>query len=232
MTSAAGLCYAGLKLRTRGRSTCREEGIHLIYGLRRPIGRLDRGLSALGGALILALGLGVLPGCEREEPQVSAVSQTTRSPDQRIQDFVLTETEGGRKMWVLQAERAKIFDSSNEINLDTLVVDFFGSSQEHSSRLTSNHGVINRTTRNMEAFGDVLIVTDDGLRLETEEVEWLNKRSQIVSEAPVRFTRGRNVLTGVGFVSSPSLEDMEILSEIQADVHDPEGSGKEEGSEI
>jgi len=157
--------------------------------------------------------------------------EAVRLPDQQILDFVLTETKAGKKEWVLQAERAKVFDPSNQIHLDTLVVDFYDERGQHTSRLTSLGGVINRTTHNMEAFGEVLIVTDEGLELESDEVRWVNKLSQIVSDAPVTFTRRGNVLRGVGFVSDASLENIEIRREVRADVRDTETLGREEDAE-
>jgi LPS export ABC transporter protein LptC len=190
------------------------------------LGRNDR-----GSWRVLALSLLALGGCQSEEPPISRTVETERMPNQVILDFVLTETEGGRKLWTLHAERAKIFDSSNEINLDSLIVDFFDDDQAHTSTLTSHHGVINRTTHNMEAFGEVVIVTDAGLHLESDDVRWLNSRNEIVSDSPVRFTRGRNVLTGVGFVSDPSLENIEIRQEVRAEVRDPDDLEKEKHPE-
>ncbi len=186
------------------------------------------GRSGGWGFVALILGFLVLVGCEPEKSPVPSNADVKRVPDQLILDFVLTETQEGRKLWVLQAERAKIFDSSNEIDLDTLVVDFFDELEVHTSTLTSHHGIINRTSHNMQAFGEVVIVTDEGLRLESEEARWLNRPGQIVSDAPVQFTRGRNVLTGVGFVSDPSLDNIEIKREIRAEVRDPDAFGEEE----
>jgi len=179
-------------------------------------------------SLAAIVGLSALLGCQTEEPPVPSSSSPERMPNQLISDFVLTETEEGRKLWVLQAERAKIFDSSNEIDLDTLIIDFFDELEAHTSTLTADRGIINRTTRNMEAFGDVVILSDDDLRLESEEVRWLNRSGQIISDAPVRFTRGANVLTGVGFVSDPSLENIEIREQIRVEVRDTDAFGEEE----
>ncbi len=189
-------------------------------------GRINRGAWR-----VLVLSLLAIAGCQSEEPPIPRAVETERMPNQVILDFVLTETEGGRKLWTLHAERAKIFDSSNEVNLDSLLVDFFDDEQAHTSTLTSHHGRINRTTHNMQAFGEVVIVTDAGLRLECDDVQWLNSRNEIVSDSPVRFTRGKNVLTGVGFVSDPSLENLEIRQEVRAEVRDPDDLDKEEHAE-
>ena len=198
--------------------------------MRMLAGRMSATAGSPGRWAFSALLLGVvmLVGCESEKSPVPSSADMTRTPDQLILDFALTETQEGRKLWILRAERAKIFDSSNEIDLDTLVVDFFDELEAHTSTLTSHHGVINRTSHNMQAFGEVVIVTDEGLRLESDEALWLNRPGQIVSDAPVRFTRGRNVLTGVGFASDPSLDNIEIKQEIRVEVRDPDAFGEEE----
>ena len=208
----------------------RERPIRRERGARFIAARPLWGGVAVAVCLLLAAGCGDGSETQRSHPGVQAV----RHPDQRILGFVLTETEEGRKLWVLEAEEARVFDSSNEIDLDTLVVDFFDEDGAHVSQLTSKHGVIQRTTRDMRAFDDVEIVTDEGLRLESDEVRWASRSGKIVSDTRVRFTRGRNVLTGVGFESDPSLENIEIFEDVQADVLDPEdlrtGDGGKEGA--
>jgi LPS export ABC transporter protein LptC len=198
--------------------------MNLIQRVVRPIGTLrshSRAAGFVGAVLVLA----ALSGCgdSRESRQASTTVDPGRQPDQRISDFALTETEGGRKLWVLRAEQAKVFDSSNEVNLDTLVVDFYDEEQAHVSTLTSDHGVIERATRDMQAFGQVRIRTDEGLRLEADEVRWVQKEGRILSDSRVRFTRGENVLTGVGFESDPSLKDIEIRRAVEAEVRDTDG---------
>ncbi|HPF71139.1 MAG TPA: hypothetical protein PLQ13_10755, partial [Candidatus Krumholzibacteria bacterium] len=68
--------------------------------------------------------------------------------------------------------------------------------------------------------GNVVVVTDDGRRLETEELFYGNTTRLITNEVFNRFTRGGDVLTGIGLEATPDLEYIEIKADLQADVGD------------
>ncbi|UCF78609.1 MAG: LPS export ABC transporter periplasmic protein LptC [Candidatus Eiseniibacteriota bacterium] len=173
-------------------------------------------------AMLCSLVLLVAPGCQRDSGS-RLESTAAETPDQEVGDFSLTESVEGTKKWTLWADWAAIFNEKSKVHAKIVRIDFFREDGTRFSELKADSGVLSQDTNDMEALGSVVVVTEDGIRLETESLRWLNVAQQIVSEDFVKITKGRDVLTGVGLVSDPSLNEFEIKSHVQAFVIDEEG---------
>ncbi|KPJ59139.1 MAG: hypothetical protein AMJ46_12295 [Latescibacteria bacterium DG_63] len=161
-------------------------------------------------------------GCETDSTsRLKATGKET--PDQEVGDFSLTESVEGAKKWTLRAQWAAIFNESAKVHARIVRIDFFGEDGTRFSELKADSGVLSQDTNDMEALGRVVVTTEDGITLETESLRWLNATQKIVSEDFVKITQGRDVLTGVGLVSDPSLNEFEIKSHVEAFVIDEEG---------
>jgi hypothetical protein len=65
-------------------------------------------------------------------------------------------------------------------------------------------------TNNLIAYGEVQVVSDSGVVLETQELRWDNEKQKIISEVAVRFSTQTDTLLGDSFISDPDLTDYEI----------------------
>jgi LPS export ABC transporter protein LptC len=149
-------------------------------------------------------------------------------PTQVIDDFTLTETDGEYISWRLKADRADIYDYSNEAKVFVVHVDFYEEG-EYSSTLTSREGTIDLLRHNMEARGDVVLVSrKDGAVLKTEELNWDSEEGRIYSDAYCTLERGRSVIRGQGFKATPGLESFST-HELDADILDKEMRGLDAG---
>jgi LPS export ABC transporter protein LptC len=152
-------------------------------------------------------------------------------PTQVIDDFTLTETDGENISWRLKADRADIYDYSNEAKIFVVHVDFYEEG-EYSSTLTSREGTIDLLRHNMEARGDVVLVSrKDGAVLKTEELDWDSDEGRIYSDAYCTLERGRSVIRGQGFKATPGLESFST-HELDADILDKEMHGLDAGRRI
>jgi LPS export ABC transporter protein LptC len=149
-------------------------------------------------------------------------------PTQVIDDFTLTETDGEYISWRLKADRADIYDYTNEAKVFVVYVDFYEEG-EYSSTLTSREGTIDLLRHNMEARGDVVLVSrKDGAVLKTEELNWDSDEGRIYSDAYCTLERGRSVIRGQGFKATPGLESFST-HELDADILDKEMRGLDTG---
>ena len=96
------------------------------------------------------------------------------------------------------------------------------------STLTADEGVLARRTNDMEVLGNVVVYAADGTVLTTEKLTWNERTGKIQSDRPVRATRGKDVMTGVGVEADPDLRNIRILSDFKAYVRTPEGELVEE----
>jgi LPS export ABC transporter protein LptC len=69
---------------------------------------------------------------------------------------------------------------------------------------------LNTETKDMKARSNVVVVSEDGGRLETESLDWSQDTRLISTDDPVRVTQEGKVIHGIGLVSDPSLTDVTI----------------------
>lgn len=167
-------------------------------------------------SLLLLVWFGM--GCEKSG-ETPGLSQEGDIPDQQFYDYRLIESAGGVKRWVLESERMEKYADQEEVELFDLRMQFFKEG-EYFSTLTSQRGRANLTTKNLFTWGTVIVVTEDGRRLETEELHYDNERGLIHNDVFDRFTRDGDVMTGIGLEATPDLEYFELKQAVQAEVGD------------
>jgi LPS export ABC transporter protein LptC len=175
--------------------------------------------TAIVAAFALVIGLS---GCG-ERRAIGPAGSSSMVPDQEVKDFVLTETDQGTPQWTLYAQYAGTYSSRNAIVARGIRVDFFDEKGVKNSTLTSREGEINQLTRNMTASGNVVLQNQDGTRMSTEHLQFLNQAQKIVTDDFVRVERSGDVLTGVGFNSDPQLKHFEFRSRVNATVRTKSG---------
>jgi LPS export ABC transporter protein LptC len=152
-------------------------------------------------------------------PTDSSATNPGRIPEQQFFDYRLIESEAGIRQWVLQSEKMLKYSGEKEVHLVTLHMDFFKEGV-HFSVLTADSGRANLTTKDVHTWGNVVVVTDDGRVLETEELFFNNQTQLIHNDVFNRFTEGEDVLTGIGLEATPDLEYIEIKQNVEAEVED------------
>ena len=111
------------------------------------------------------------------------------------------------------------FADQEEVELVTVKMKFFRDG-EFFSTLTADSGRANLSTKNLFAWGNVDVVTTDGRRLQTDELHYDDKTELITNDVFCRFTRGEDVMTGVGLEASPDLEYFVLKDQVKAEVGD------------
>ncbi len=173
--------------------------------------------------LRLAAGLALLLlfGCGGDE-EVGYGKSGTRA-DQEVDGFTLTQTHDGERVWSISAKHALIYEDADRVEMMTLRVDFFDASGDVRSTLTADEGILARRTNDMEVLGNVVVYAADGTILTTERLTWDERRGKVESDRPVRVTKGRDVMTGVGVEADPDLKNIRVKSDFKAFVRTPEG---------
>lgn len=172
----------------------------------------------LVGAVLLLVG----PGCGDTQdplPVSASAGPTERIPEQQFFDYRLIESEAGVRQWVLESDKMLKYAKEQEVLLVTLTMDFFKEG-EHFSVLTADSGRANLHTKDIHTWGNVVVVTDDDRRLETEDLFFNNETELIHNDVFNRFTRDGDVLTGIGLEATPDLEYIEIKQQVEAEVDD------------
>jgi LPS export ABC transporter protein LptC len=166
-----------------------------------------------------------LAGCG-EEPDAGPLAGEDSAPvpelpEQQFFNYRLVETNAGVPQWILQSDVMNKYSGQRDAELVSVHIDFYKEGV-HFSTLTSDSGRANLQTKDIFAWGDVVVVNNDGRKLETEELYFDNKTQLIFNDVFDRFTRGDDVVEGIGLEAPPDLEYIEIKQRVEADVLDSE----------
>lgn len=156
-------------------------------------------LFLLGGVVIGA-GCGKTGGKAEQAPQV---------PEQAIERFTVTETEGGKPHWVLDASSARILEKEKRALLQSPHIKFFEKGK-FVSTLTAERGRINTENYDLWGEGKCVLDTVKGEHLETSNLYYKSDTKKIMTNDDVTLTRPNEIVHGKGMEATPDLESITI----------------------
>ena len=166
-------------------------------------------LSSPISFLTLFLMVSILSACGKQDDQdnmTDSEPEPALMPEQESWNSEIILTSGGRKIALIQAGHMAKFKNKNIILMDEGVeIDFYDEEENHTSHLKADRGEVNERTRDLKAIGNVVVISDSGETLYTEELFWKNKMRKIISEVDVMMTTETDTLYGIGFESDVGL---------------------------
>jgi LPS export ABC transporter protein LptC len=124
--------------------------------------------------------------------RVESVGTNPSKADLSIKEVQLEEDSGGVR-WQLRADQALVFESEGRTSLRR--VDLKVYERHRSWTIVGEEGELDRA-KNLEIRQNVVLTSDDGLRLETTVLRWHAADRRIWTDAPVRIVRSGAVIEG------------------------------------
>lgn len=167
-----------------------------------------RNIFLLGGAILLL----IFFACGSEKANQSQEMQPDVLPDQEAWNSTVSSSANGRLNAVISYGHMQRFKSRKVIELDDgIEIDFYNEKGEHTSKLTSERGRLNEASNDIEAFGNVVVVSDSGINLKSEHLYWDNSIEKVVSDTFVTITTAeQDTFYGFGFESDQFLNNWVI----------------------
>jgi LPS export ABC transporter protein LptC len=175
--------------------------------------RIAAGIT-LGVILFVTVVVGVLivKGHRSSPPREETVSSQA---DQEIKEIHIQEDgKLGAYRWSLDAERAESFPGTGKTLLRKVRIGVEEPGRRW--RATSDEGDLVQETRDVELRGNVVLVSSEGLRVETTILRWANADGRAWTEQPVTIYRAGGVVTGSGLEARPSEEITLIRGRVSA----------------
>jgi LPS export ABC transporter protein LptC len=144
------------------------------------------------------------------EPRVTAANPLADSADQVMFGVSTMITNRGVLRAQLGADTGYFFDGNTRIEVRHERTVFYTSTGVQNAILTSLEGTYNMRRGQMEARKDVVVVTTDGKRLETEQLIYDQATDQISSDSAFVLTEPTRTLRGIGFTSDPNLTNLHV----------------------
>lgn len=164
----------------------------------------------------------VISGCgEKIKPSILPGIDTRNLPQQESWNSVVVISDSGRVLARIHAGYIRKYDSPQETMMNQgVVVFFYNENGKHTTTLTADSGMVNEQSYDLEADGNVLVVSDDSTRLRSKRLFWDNKRHLIHTPDYVYVTSLREKVQGQGFESDQRLRNYRIFkvtAQVRAD---------------
>ena len=163
-------------------------------------------------ALVCALAVvGVVACSSKKQPPVAAHSPLADSADQVMYGARFNLTDKGLQRAHLESDTAYFFEDNTRIELEKVHTTFFTATGAKNAVLTSERGRFNSRTNNMVARKNVVVVSEDGRRLTTPELNYNQQTNEISSDSAFVMTEPNRRVEGIGFRSDPDMKNIRIL---------------------
>ena len=140
--------------------------------------------------------------------------------DYRLKQVHLQEQGRDGSRWQLDAEYSETFEEQGKTTMKrvTIKVDQPAKSSRtaRSWTVTGDEGDLNQATKDVELRGHVVLVSSDGLRLETDRLRWDAEGQRAWTEDPVVIYRAGAIVRGTGFESRVTEEVTSIKGRVRA----------------
>ena len=162
-------------------------------------------------ASFLAIAIALLGCNSKKQPPVSAHSVLADSADQIMWGARFNLTDRGLQRAELFADTAFFFNDNTRVELENVRTTFYTTAGAKDAVLTSQRGTYTSRNGGMVARKHVLVVSEDGRRLTTQELKYDQTKNEISSDSAFVLTEPNRRLEGIGFVSDPNLNNVRVL---------------------
>lgn len=147
----------------------------------------------------------------KKQPPVSAHSVLADSADQIMWGARFNLTDKGLQRAELFADTAFFFNDNTRVELENVRTTFYTTAGAKDAVLTSQLGTYTTRDGGMIARRHVVVLSEDGRRLTTEELKYDQTKNEISSDSAFVLTEPDRRLEGIGFVSDPNLNNVRVL---------------------
>ena len=128
--------------------------------------------------------------------------------------FLLTDK--GVQRGELFADTAYIFDENTRFDLRKVRSTFNTSTGAKDGVMSADRGKYNLRQQMLEGFGNVVIVTNDGKRLTSPQLKYMQGINEVSSDTSFTLIQPGKTLIGIGFRADPQLTHMTVLKGLGA----------------
>lgn len=165
----------------------------------------------------------IIAGCTERTPGDN--SGQSDEPPRLIPDQILYQSnillsERGVKKVLIESDYLEKYASKDSTIMAGIEATFFDSLGQITSTLVSDSGIIRENSKRLEVWGNVKVVSNNGVTLEADSLFWDHERDSVTTESFVRITHRGNVQTGYGLQSDNSLTNFRIMREVKGELED------------
>ena len=154
----------------------------------------------------------LMNSCTNDPKLVQEFVSDKQQPIEHIKGAQLLHTENGKvKVRVLANSIERFQDIQPALIFpNQLEVYFYNDSSQLQSTLIADYASIDEGKKIMLAKNNVILISIDDKKLETDELVWDEKKNKIYTDKKVKITTGKEVVFGEGFTSTTDFKEYSI----------------------
>src|SRR6185503_5065988 len=149
----------------------------------------------------------------RSAPVEPLAGPAPTTADLQIKHVDLEEEAHGIR-WRLNADQALMYDQAGLTQLRKLTANIF--QKERTWMIVGEEGDLDRTSNNVEVRKNVIVTSNDGVRLETSVLRWDAQEKRLWTDAPVRLSRDGSTVSGSGLSVLMADESTTVTGRVRA----------------
>ena len=153
-------------------------------------------------------------GDQQQAPAGVPVNDT--KAEMVTRDFRHVETRMDRTVWVLESDRAELFEE--KANLHKVKITWYGEPGDVAVVITSAEGTVDFRQRKARLLGNVRLERADGAVMSTEEILWNDKRKVLRAPSPVVISTPNFTVRGESLVARLRNERITLRGKVNAEI--------------
>ena len=169
-------------------------------------------MTALRVAVVAVLVV-ALSGCREQgaTPPVKEGRSMADSAEQVMLDVRALLTDHGVQRGEMFADTAYVFDDQTRFELRKVRATFNTSTGTKDGVMSGDRGRYNTRDQTLEGFGNVVIVTNEGRRLTSPHIKFVQTTNEVSSDTTFTLVEPDRSLSGIGFTADPQLTRVRVL---------------------
>lgn len=162
--------------------------------------------------LVAAIAVITLASCRKAtQPPVTGEASLADSAEQVLFDVRWFLTENGVKRGETFADTLYVFNDQTRFVMRRVRANFNTATGTPNGTLKGDRGTYNLRTQILEGFGNVVVTSTDGQRLNSNHLKYAKSSNTISSDSAYTLVKKTETQTGIGFVSDPNLTTFRCL---------------------
>lgn len=108
------------------------------------------------------------------------------------------------------ADTVYVFDDNTRYDMRKVRVTFNTATGAKDGVMSANRGIYNVRNGTLEGFGNVVVVSNDGKRLTSPQLKYMQAINEVSSDTSFTLVRPGQTVSGVGFKSDPQMTHFNI----------------------
>jgi len=173
--------------------------------------------------ITLLLALALIAGCTSNDKSSNTdnfKADSISQPTSEVSGAKIYLYDRGRVTTEVVADKILKFESRDSTMAYVVDINSYDSLGNVATHVVGDSAIIKEADGRFTIFGNVVVTTEDGMKLETDYLHWNSKTDRIYTDAFVRITTPDEVLRGWGMEADRRLKRYKILHQVSGELDD------------